>query len=63
MSDVTGAAVQAKTGMETPVEEAVDALIGLGYSRQEALAAVSAVQALADTAEELTLLALKRMSN
>ncbi len=44
------------------VSEAMEALMGLGYSRQEAMKAVSAVRNNASTAEELTLLALKQIS-
>lgn len=43
------------------VSEAVHALCTLGYVRSEAVSAVSAVCKLADTAEELIILALKRM--
>lgn len=52
------------TGGETVHDasaEAVSALCALGYVRSEALEAVSQVCKLADTAEELILLALKRM--
>ena len=52
-------------GEALPVDvigEAAAALMGLGYQRQEALNALSAVQALGDTAEDLVLLALKRMA-
>jgi len=49
-------------GGYSPQTEAVEALVSLGYARSEAAAAVGAVQALADSAEELTLLALKRLS-
>ena len=41
--------------------EALTALISLGYQRNEAVRAIAAVKELADTAEEITLLALKRM--
>jgi len=41
--------------------EAAAALAGLGYNRQEAVAAIAAVKGLGDTAEELVSLALKRM--
>ena len=41
--------------------EAAAALIGLGYNRQEAVAAIAAVRSLGDTAEDLVGLALKRM--
>jgi Holliday junction DNA helicase RuvA len=41
--------------------EAVSALVTLGYNRTEAVRAVSAVKNLGDTAEELILIALKRM--
>lgn len=41
--------------------DAVQALEGLGYTRQEAAKAVAAVRALGDTAEDLVRLALKRM--
>ena len=42
-------------------QEAVAALVGLGYNRQEAVQAISAVKSLGDSAEELVSLALKRM--
>lgn len=42
--------------------EAMEALISLGYARNEAAQAVAAVRDLADTTEELTLMALKRLS-
>lgn len=41
--------------------EAVSALVTLGYNRAEAIRAVSSVKNLGDTAEELILMALKRM--
>ena len=43
------------------VSEACTALCGLGYTRQEAFTAVSAVKSLGDTPEELVSLALKRI--
>ncbi|MEG0257717.1 MAG: Holliday junction branch migration protein RuvA [Christensenella sp.] len=43
------------------VTEAAAALVGLGYNRQEAVMAISAVKNLGDTAEELVSLALKRI--
>ena len=43
--------------------EAVNALASLGYARSEALKAVAKVANLADTAEDLILLALKRMGS
>ena len=46
----------------TPETEAVEALMGIGYSKAEAVSAVSAVSALADTAEDLTLMAVKRLA-
>ena len=49
-------------GAETPQTEAIEALMGLGYSKAEAVSAVNAVTALGDTAEELTLMALKRLA-
>lgn len=54
-----GALEEAVSG--TAVSDAVEALIGLGYQKAEALSAVSAVRELADTTEELTLMALKRL--
>ncbi|MGI6664142.1 MAG: Holliday junction branch migration protein RuvA [Christensenellaceae bacterium] len=42
--------------------EAIDALLSLGYQRNEAVQAIKDVQALADTAEDLILLALKRLA-
>lgn len=41
--------------------EAAAALAGLGYNRQEAVAAIAAVKNLGDTAEELVSLALKKI--
>lgn len=41
--------------------EALAALVSLGYNRAEAIRAVSSVKNLGDTAEELILMALKRM--
>ena len=60
ISDTVGALYGG--GVGNAMEEAVDALTNLGYQRLEAVAAVSAVQSLGDTAEELVLLALKRLS-
>lgn len=56
------APVTVANGAVTPETEAAEALMGLGYSRAEAVAAVAAVSALGDTAEELTLMALKRLA-
>lgn len=47
-----------KMGVEA---EALAALVALGYNRAEATRAVSSVKNLGDTAEELILMALKRM--
>jgi Holliday junction DNA helicase RuvA len=41
--------------------EAVSALVALGYNRAEAIRAVSSVKNLGDTAEDIILMALKRM--
>ena len=60
ISDTVGAGMGG--GIQNAVEEAVAALTNLGYQRLEAVAAVSAVKSLGDTAEELVLLALKRLS-
>lgn len=49
-------------GAATPQTEAIEALMGLGYTKAEAVSAVNAVSALGDTAEELTLMALKRLA-
>ena len=54
-------------GGETPAgpadkeAEAISALVALGYNRTEAMRAVSSVKSLGDTAEELILMALKRI--
>lgn len=45
-----------------PEREAVEALMSLGYQRAEAVQAVAAVRNLADSTEDLTLMALKRLS-
>lgn len=57
--EVPAAAV---SGAVTPETEAAEALMGLGIPKAEAAAAVAAVSALGDTAEELTLMALKRLA-
>ena len=49
------------TGAAGAESEAVSALVSLGYNRNEAMKAVSSVRKLGDTAEEIILLALKRM--
>lgn len=46
----------------SPEIEAMEALLTLGYDKKEAYSALSAVTALADTTEDLILLALKRLS-
>ncbi len=47
----------------SPVADmAVEALVSLGYDKKDALSAVSAVSMLAVTVEDITLLALKRIS-
>ena len=43
------------------IDEAVDALVSLGYQKMQAINAVKSVSTLGDTAEELILLALKRL--
>ncbi len=48
-------------GSTDAAADACAALVGLGYSRNEAFTAVSAVKNLGDTAEELVALALKRV--
>lgn len=48
---------------ENAANDACDALIGLGYTRQEAYSAVKSVRNLGDTAEELATLALKKIGN
>lgn len=53
-------AQEASEGGTDAVSDAALALEGLGYSRAEALKAISAVRALADTPEELVQLALRR---
>ena len=45
----------------TAVGDAIAALVSLGYGKAEAASAVSDVSSLADTAEELILLAIKRI--
>ena len=42
-------------------QEAIDSLMGLGFSLADASEAVNAVSVLADTSEELVVLALKRL--
>lgn len=49
------------TAANTAVGDAIAALVSLGYGKAEAASAVSDVSSLADTAEELILLAIKRI--
>ena len=53
--------IQIEGGSAGIESESVSALVSLGYNRAEAMRAVSSVKNLADTTEELILLALKRM--
>ncbi len=52
---------EASAGPADKEAEAVSALVALGYNRTEAVRAVSSVKNLGGTAEELILIALKRM--
>jgi Holliday junction DNA helicase RuvA len=52
---------EASAGPADKEAEAVSALVALGYNRAEAMRAVSSVKSLGGTAEELILIALKRM--
>ena len=61
--DVAGYTVgMADPGGASAVSEAIEALVSLGYTRSDAMSAVADVKELADTAEELTLIALRRMA-
>lgn len=51
----------AAVGTVDKESEAVAALVSLGYNKSEALSAVASVKNLADTTEDVILLALKRM--
>ena len=59
--DAIGAVSGEEMPMNTAVSDAIAALVSLGYGKAEAAQAVSEVSALADTAEELILLAIKRI--
>lgn len=61
MSTALGSGAAVGASAPTAQEEAAEALTSLGYQKAEAVAAVRSVAALADTAEELILLALKRL--
>ena len=61
MSTALGSGAAVGVSAPTAQEEAAEALTSLGYQKAEAVAAVRSVAALADTAEELILLALKRL--
>lgn len=58
-SDIAALAASGSASADAATD-AAEALEGLGYTRQEAVKAVAAVQSLADTAEDLVRLALKR---
>lgn len=67
IADVLGSTAAAEftvpsAGQSGAANEALEALISLGYNRNEAAQAIAAVREYADSAEELTLMALKRMS-
>jgi Holliday junction DNA helicase RuvA len=57
----TAALSDVAPGAADKENEAVSALVALGYNRAEATRAVSSVKNLGDTAEDLILMALKRM--
>lgn len=59
--DAVGEGFDPSEASQDAAQEAAAALAGLGYNRQEAIAAVAAVKGLGDTAEELVSLALKRI--
>lgn len=60
--EVTGGAdMPGEAGGMGAEAEALAALVALGYNRAEAARAVASVRSLGDTAEELILMALKRM--
>ncbi|MEA5003236.1 MAG: Holliday junction branch migration protein RuvA [Christensenella sp.] len=61
IEDAVGDGVDMEMFTQDAAQEAVAALCGLGYNRQEAVAAIAAVKSLGDSAEELVSLALKRM--
>ena len=61
VSEAVGGEILA-SAESAPVAEAMEALISLGYEKSEAVSAVSAVKDLADSAEDLTRMALKRLS-
>lgn len=60
VQDAIGGA-ESEAVASTAVSDAIAALVSLGYGKAEAAAAVADVAMLADTAEELILLAIKRM--
>ncbi len=60
-SEIVGDADTGERGSMGIEAEALAALVALGYNRTEATRAVSSVKNLGDTAEELILMALKRM--
>ena len=60
-SEAVEAGSAATAGTAGKEAEAVAALVSLGYNKTEAVRAVSGVKNLADTAEDVILLALKRM--
>lgn len=57
----TEAFAESAPGAADKEAEAVSALVALGYNRPEAARAVSSVKNLGDTAEDIILMALKRM--
>ena len=59
--DAVGTGADMTEFAQDAAAEAAAALAGLGYNRQEAVAAVAAVRSLGDTAEERVSLALERM--
>ncbi len=61
IEDAIGDGVDMEMFTQDASQEAVAALGGLGYNRQEAVAAIAAVKNLGDSAEELVALALKRI--
>lgn len=61
VGDMKQIAVQPAAAASDACQDAIEALLTLGYQRQEAMQAVAAVQDQSDRAEELIRLALKGM--
>ncbi len=61
VSFAVGASLETSAVQSGAAQDAVDGLMGLGYTKAEAVSAVNAVKDMADSPEDIMIMALKRI--